>query len=60
MRKIIGVPAVSQEDALAALDWLIKEKAIEMGNGTSFERTAKSIVYALRGYLDGKDARRAN
>jgi hypothetical protein len=57
MRKMIGVPAVSWEDALAALDWLIKEDAIEMSGDTDFEQTAASIVYALRAYLEGRDTR---
>jgi hypothetical protein len=57
MRKMIGVPVESREDALAALDWLIKEDAIEMSGDAPFERAAASIVYALRGYLDGKNAR---
>jgi hypothetical protein len=64
LERMIGVPARSAEDALAALDWLVKEEA---DFGTDYDQgeddddalgqhvqVVTSLVDAIRGYIEGK------
>ena len=55
LRRIIGTPARTADDALAAMDWLIKENADfknELGDTESiYGRAVTSLVDALRGYI---------
>jgi hypothetical protein len=50
-RQMIGVPARSADNALAAMDWITKEGAhsmIELGGGTFWGRVSDSLVNAVR------------
>jgi glycerol kinase len=55
LRQMIGVPARTTEDALAALDWLIKEGAdleSEYGEGDRmFGGVVTSLVDAIRDHI---------
>jgi secreted PhoX family phosphatase len=55
LRQMIGMPAHTTGDALAALDWLTKEGAdfsLEYGDdSTFFGRVVTSLVDAIRGYI---------
>lgn len=53
MEEMIGLPARTADDALAALDWLMREKANldEMAIGGSFGDVVASLVTAIRDYL---------
>ena len=55
MSKMIGVPARSADDALAAMDWLIREGADSMieldPDGTAWAQTCVSLVNAVRDYI---------
>ena len=50
MGAIIGVPARTPEDALAAIDYLIREQLIEEG-AKDFGAMVDSLVEAIRGYI---------
>jgi hypothetical protein len=56
MRKMVGVPVRTREDALAVLEWLVKDDAIELDEEYAFGRTAASLISALRSYLEGRVA----
>jgi hypothetical protein len=51
-RQIVGVPARTRKDALAALEFLEREEFIETwaNNG---EGLSESLVAAIRGYIEG-------
>lgn len=55
MREMVGVPARTRDDALAALDWLIKDGAdlstLHQEDWNPLQRTARSLVYAVRDYI---------
>jgi hypothetical protein len=54
LRQMIGVPARSMGDALAALDWLIKEGAdleSEYAGDLFFGEIVTSLVDAIRGHI---------
>lgn len=53
VRQIVGVPARSAEDAIAALDWITRDGGqcmIELGYG-DYGRAAESLMNTVRGYL---------
>ena len=58
MRDMIGVSARSTHDALAAVEWIIREGADSMieldANGSLWARTNASLLSAVRDYLAGK------
>jgi hypothetical protein len=58
MLEMVGVPARTREDALAALDWLIKDGAdldeLNQGDWNQFSKVAGSLVDAIRGYIEGR------
>jgi hypothetical protein len=62
MMQMVGVPARTAEDALAALDWLIKYEAAldhldpEWRESFLSCRVAGSLVDAIRTYLQGRVA----
>jgi hypothetical protein len=52
--RMIGVPARSAEDALAAMDWLTKEGVdfeTELGDDGPHEQVVTSLVDAIRNYI---------
>ena len=55
MIEMIGVPALSADDALAAMDWITREGADSMieldPDGTVWARTSASLMNAVRDYL---------
>ena len=52
LKKLVGVPAPTARDALAALDFLVAEGAIqEIGDGSNFGAAVNSLVEAIQGYL---------
>ncbi len=55
LRRMIGVPARTADDALAAIDWFIKECAdtqLDIANGDClYDRVAGSLVNAVRDYI---------
>jgi hypothetical protein len=54
LRKIVGVPARTSDDAAAALNWLIKENIdfeTEYHGYGLFGRVVTSLVDALKGYI---------
>ena len=55
MAEMIGVPARTANDALAAMEWLLREGADSMidfdPHGTLWTRTCLSLVNAVRDYL---------
>ena len=57
MQEMVGVPARSRQDALAALDWLTKEGVdldeLSYGDWSPHARTANSLVDAIRVYIEG-------
>jgi hypothetical protein len=61
-KKMIGVPARTPADALAAVDWIIREgrdSVIEIdGKPDAFlyNRVTHSLIHALRDYLAGRVA----
>ena len=62
MGRMVGVPALTSEDALAALDWLIKDEADlghidhEWREWSASSRVTGSLVDAIRGYIEGRVA----
>ena len=51
---MIGVPAESAEDAIAALGWIIEDgedSEIELGGDTDWGRASESLLHAARDYL---------
>jgi hypothetical protein len=59
-RELIGVPARTTEDALAALEWLAKEGAdldeLNWGDWSPHANIVASLVDAIRGYIEGRAA----
>jgi hypothetical protein len=54
LRQMIGTPARTPDDALAALDWLFKEDADfknEYGGAGLFGRVVTSLVDAIKDYI---------
>lgn len=53
LRQMIGVPARTADDALAAIDFLIREEASfeELAYGNQWARVVASLVDAIRGYI---------
>jgi len=62
MERMVGIPAWTAEDALAALDWLIKDEAnlghldTESREWHVGSRVAGSLVDAIREYIEGRAA----
>jgi hypothetical protein len=56
---MIGVPARAAENALAALDWLIRDGVdfeIEYHDDPESSHEEVSLVAAIRGYIEGRAA----
>ena len=54
LREMVGVPASTREDALAAITWIIfegKEFMIDLDGDTLYRQVACSLTVALRDYL---------
>jgi hypothetical protein len=61
MLEMVGVPARTREDALAALEWLIRDGADldelnQQEDWNPFCNVAGSLVDAIRGYIEGRVA----
>jgi len=55
LQRIIGAPARTSDDALAALEFLEREEMIETWAGDA-EGLSESLVDAIRGYIEGRVA----
>lgn len=64
LKHMVGVPARTPDDALAALDWLVREGADlesdyysdEAGDRSLHGRVVTSLVDAVRGYIEWQRA----